>query len=128
MECTGAQILLESLKKEGVDVLFGYPGGAVIDIYDELPRHPDIRHVHVRHEQGAVHAGRRGYARASGKVGACLVTSARAPPTRLRHSHGQFRFHSAGGDHGSGAHQTGSAMTPFRKWILSAFHPPVPQA
>lgn len=74
MECTGAQILLESLKKEGVDVLFGYPGGAVIDIYDELPRHPDIRHVLVRHEQGAVHAA-DGYARASGKVGACLVTS-----------------------------------------------------
>ncbi|MDO5484007.1 MAG: biosynthetic-type acetolactate synthase large subunit [Desulfovibrionaceae bacterium] len=74
MECTGAQILLESLKREGVDVLFGYPGGAVIDIYDELPRHPDIRHVLVRHEQGAVHAA-DGYARASGKVGACLVTS-----------------------------------------------------
>lgn len=74
MESTGAQILLESLKREGVDVLFGYPGGAVIDIYDELPRHPDIRHVLVRHEQGAVHAA-DGYARASGKVGACLVTS-----------------------------------------------------
>lgn len=74
MECTGAQILLESLKREGVDVLFGYPGGAVIDIYDELPRHPEIRHVLVRHEQGAVHAA-DGYARASGKVGACLVTS-----------------------------------------------------
>ncbi len=74
MECTGAQILLESLKREGVDVLFGYPGGAVIDIYDELPRHQEIRHVLVRHEQGAVHAA-DGYARASGKVGACLVTS-----------------------------------------------------
>ena len=56
MECTGAQILLESMKREGVDVLFGYPGGAVIDIYDELPRHPELRHVLVRHEQGAVHA------------------------------------------------------------------------
>ena len=56
MELTGAQILLESLKKEGVDVLFGYPGGAVIDIYDELPRHPELKHVLVRHEQGAVHA------------------------------------------------------------------------
>ena len=74
MEYTGAQILLESLKREGVDVLFGYPGGAVIDIYDELPRHPEIRHVLVRHEQGAVHAA-DGYARASGKTGACLVTS-----------------------------------------------------
>ena len=74
MELTGAQILLESLKKEGVDVLFGYPGGAVIDIYDELPRHPELKHVLVRHEQGAVHAA-EGYARASGKVGCCLVTS-----------------------------------------------------
>ena len=74
MELTGAQILLESLKKEGVDVLFGYPGGAVIDIYDELPRHPELKHVLVRHEQGAVHAA-DGYACASGKVGCCLVTS-----------------------------------------------------
>ena len=74
MELTGAQILLESLKKAGVDVLFGYPGGAVIDIYDELPRHPELKHVLVRHEQGAVHAA-DGYARASGKVGCCLVTS-----------------------------------------------------
>ncbi len=74
MERTGAFILLESLKREGVDILFGYPGGAVIDIYDELPRHPEIRHVLTRHEQGAVHAA-DGYARASGKVGACLVTS-----------------------------------------------------
>ena len=74
MELTGARILLESRKKEGVDVLFGYPGGAVIDIYDELPRHPELKHVLVRHEQGAVHAA-DGYARASGKVGCCLVTS-----------------------------------------------------
>ena len=74
MELTGAQILLESLKKEDVDVLFGYPGGAVTDIYDELPRHPELKHVLVRHEQGAVHAA-DGYARASGKVGCCLVTS-----------------------------------------------------
>ena len=74
MERTGASILLESLKREGVDILFGYPGGAVIDIYDELPRHPEIRHILTRHEQGAVHAA-DGYARASGKVGCCLVTS-----------------------------------------------------
>ncbi|MDR2572864.1 MAG: biosynthetic-type acetolactate synthase large subunit [Desulfovibrio sp.] len=74
MEHTGAWILLESLRREGVETLFGYPGGAVIDIYDELPRHPELRHVLVRHEQGAVHAA-DGYARASGKTGACLVTS-----------------------------------------------------
>lgn len=70
---TGAQILLECLQREGVDLIFGFPGGAVIDIYDELPNHP-IRHILVRHEQGAVHAA-DGYARASGKVGVCLVTS-----------------------------------------------------
>ena len=73
MVLTGAQILMECLKREGVDLLFGFPGGAVIDIYDELPKHP-IRHILVRHEQAAVHAA-DGYARASGKVGVCLVTS-----------------------------------------------------
>ena len=74
MEYTGARILFESLKREGVDLIFGYPGGAVIDVYDELSRHPDIRHILVRHEQAAVHAA-DGFARASGKVGCCLVTS-----------------------------------------------------
>jgi len=73
MDMTGAQILMTMLKQEGVDTIFGFPGGAVIDIYDELAR-TDIRHVLVRHEQGAVHAA-DGYARASGKVGVCLVTS-----------------------------------------------------
>ena len=74
MELTGAQILLESMKKEGVDSIFGFPGGAVIDIYDELPNHPELTHYLVRHEQGAIHAA-DGYARATGKVGVCLVTS-----------------------------------------------------
>ena len=73
MKMTGAQILLTMLKKEGVDTIFGFPGGVVLDIYDELFK-SDIRHVLVRHEQGAVHAA-DGYARASGKVGVCLVTS-----------------------------------------------------
>ena len=73
MKMSGAQILLEMLKQEGVDTIFGFPGGMVIDIYDELFK-SDIRHVLVRHEQGAVHAA-DGYARASGKVGVCLVTS-----------------------------------------------------
>lgn len=73
MQLTGAQILMECLKREGVNLIFGFPGGAVIDIYDELPKHP-IRHILVRHEQAAVHAA-DGYARASGKVGVCLVTS-----------------------------------------------------
>ncbi|HQH71618.1 MAG TPA: thiamine pyrophosphate-binding protein, partial [bacterium] len=73
MKLKGTQILFEILKQEKVDTLFGYPGGAVLDIYDELYK-TDIRHVLVRHEQGAVHAA-DGYARASGKVGVCLVTS-----------------------------------------------------
>lgn len=70
---TGAQILLESLRLEGVDTIFGFPGGAVIDIYDALVGFP-IRHILARHEQGAVHAA-DGYARSSGRIGVCLVTS-----------------------------------------------------
>ena len=73
MKLTGAQILMEVLKEEAVDTIFGYPGGAVIDIYDELAK-TDINHVLVRHEQGAVHAA-DGYSRAASKVGVCLVTS-----------------------------------------------------
>jgi acetolactate synthase-1/2/3 large subunit len=73
MKLTGAQIMMEVLKEEGVDTIFGFPGGAVIDIYDQLVK-TDIRHVLVRHEQGAVHAA-DGYARAGGRVGVCLVTS-----------------------------------------------------
>ncbi len=71
---TGSQIFLECLKREGVKHIFGYPGGVVLDIYDELTRHPDIRHILVRHEQAAAHAA-DGYARASGQVGVALVTS-----------------------------------------------------
>ena len=74
MDMTGAQIFLECLKKEGVEHIFGFPGGVVIPIYDELPKHPEITHYLVRHEQGAAHMA-DGYARATGKVGVCLVTS-----------------------------------------------------
>ncbi len=73
MKLTGAQVLMEVLKDEGVDTIFGFPGGAVIDLYDELVK-TDIRHILVRHEQGAVHAA-DGYARAGNKTGVCLVTS-----------------------------------------------------
>jgi acetolactate synthase-1/2/3 large subunit len=73
MKLSGSQILMKVLKDEGVEAIFGYPGGVVIDIYDELVK-TDIRHILVRHEQGAVHAA-DGYARASGRVGVCLVTS-----------------------------------------------------
>ena len=71
----GARILLESLVREGVDTIFGYPGGAVLHIYDELARMPDkLRHILARHEQGAVHMA-EGYAKATGQVGVVLVTS-----------------------------------------------------
>ncbi|RLA98332.1 MAG: biosynthetic-type acetolactate synthase large subunit [Deltaproteobacteria bacterium] len=73
MRKTGAQILLECLKREGVEVIFGYPGGAILPLVDELPNW-GFRNILVRHEQAAVHAA-DGYARASGKVGVCLVTS-----------------------------------------------------
>jgi len=69
----GTQILMKVLQEEGVDTIFGFPGGAVIDIYDELVK-TEINHILVRHEQGAVHAA-DGYARASGRIGVCLVTS-----------------------------------------------------
>jgi acetolactate synthase-1/2/3 large subunit len=73
MELTGAQILIKVFEEEKVDTIFGFPGGMVIDIYDKL-EDTSIKHILVRHEQGAVHAA-DGYARASGKVGVCLVTS-----------------------------------------------------
>jgi acetolactate synthase I/II/III large subunit len=74
MKLTGAQILCESLLKEGVDVIFGYPGGVVLPLFDTLPQYPALRHILVRHEQGAAHAA-DGYARATGRVGVCLATS-----------------------------------------------------
>ena len=74
MKRTGANLLVESLKKEGVEVIFGYPGGAILPVYDELYRQEEIQHVLTVHEQGAAHAA-DGYARASGRVGVCLATS-----------------------------------------------------
>src|SRR5438093_6219838 len=75
IEMRGAKILIESLLREGVSTIFGYPGGAILHVYDELARARDrITHVLVRHEQGAVHAA-EGYARSTGQVGVVLVTS-----------------------------------------------------
>ena len=74
IELTGAEILIKSLHKEGVEFVFGYPGGAVLFIYDELFKQDQVKHVLVRHEQGAAHAA-DAYSRASNKVGVCLVTS-----------------------------------------------------
>jgi len=73
MKLKGTQILLKALEEEKVDIIFGYPGGAVLDIYDQLYK-SNMKHILVRHEQGAVHAA-DGYARSTGRVGVCLVTS-----------------------------------------------------
>ena len=75
MQLTGAQIVIECLKEQGVDTVFGYPGGAILNVYDELYKHShEIKHVLTSHEQGASHAA-DGYARATGKVGVCFATS-----------------------------------------------------
>ncbi|UCC90451.1 MAG: biosynthetic-type acetolactate synthase large subunit [Dehalococcoidia bacterium] len=74
MKLTGAQIICEGLVKEGVEVIFGFPGGAILPLYDTLLQYPRLRHILVRHEQGAAHAA-DGYARATGKVGVCMATS-----------------------------------------------------
>ena len=71
---TGAQITIESLLAEGVDTIFGYPGGAILPTYDALVQNPALRHILVRHEQGAAHMA-EGYARVSGRPGVVLVTS-----------------------------------------------------
>ena len=75
MQLNGSQIVIECLKEQGVDTVFGYPGGAILNVYDELYKHKDeIKHILTSHEQGAAHAA-DGYARATGKVGVCMATS-----------------------------------------------------
>ncbi|MCD8381144.1 MAG: biosynthetic-type acetolactate synthase large subunit [Lachnospiraceae bacterium] len=74
MQLNGSQIIVQCLKEQGVDTVFGYPGGAILNVYDELYKHPEITHILTGHEQGASHAA-DGYARATGKVGVCLATS-----------------------------------------------------
>ena len=71
---SGAEIVFKCLEAQGVEYIFGYPGGAVLPIYDELKNHESIKHILARHEQGAGHAA-EGYARSSGKPGVILVTS-----------------------------------------------------
>ena len=73
-EMTGAEMVIQALADQGVEHIFGYPGGAVLPIYDALFQQDKVRHILVRHEQGAVHAA-EGYARSTGKVGCVLVTS-----------------------------------------------------
>ena len=74
MKLTGSEIVIECLKEQGVDTIFGYPGGTILNIYDALYKHSEIRHILTSHEQGASHAA-DGYARATGKVGVCFATS-----------------------------------------------------
>ena len=74
-QLTGSEIVIECLKEQGVDTVFGYPGGTILNVYDALYKHQDeIHHVLTSHEQGASHAA-DGYARATGKVGVCMATS-----------------------------------------------------
>ncbi|MGN1170026.1 MAG: biosynthetic-type acetolactate synthase large subunit [Lachnospiraceae bacterium] len=74
MQLTGAEIVIECLKEQGVDTVFGYPGGTILNVYDALYKHKEINHILTSHEQGAAHAA-DGYARATGKVGVCMATS-----------------------------------------------------
>ncbi len=74
MQMNGSQILIECLKEQGVDTVFGYPGGAILNVYEEIYNHPEIKHVLTSHEQGASHMA-DGYARSTGKVGVCMATS-----------------------------------------------------
>ena len=74
LKLKGGDIICESLLKEGVDVLFGYPGGAILPLYDALWGYPQLHHVLVRHEESAAHAA-DGYSRVTGKPGVCLATS-----------------------------------------------------
>ena len=74
MQLNGSDIIIECLKEQGVDTIFGYPGGTILNVYDALYKHPEIRHILTSHEQGAAHAA-DGYARATGKVGVCFATS-----------------------------------------------------
>ena len=86
MKMTGAQILVETLIEQGVDTVFGFPGGMVVDIYDKLYDKQDkIRHILTAHEEGAVHSA-DGYARATGKTGVVIATSGRVRPILLPES------------------------------------------
>src|SRR2546429_2577339 len=93
---SGARMVLECLKREGVDIVFGLPGGAVLPVYDALYDFQGLRHILVRQEAAAGHAA-EGYARTTGKVGVCLVTSgpeahADRKSTRLNSSHGYISY------------------------------------
>ena len=96
MKMNGSQILIQALIDQGVDTIFGYPGGSVLNIYDALyERSEDIRHIITSHEQGAAHAA-DGYARSTGKCGVCLATSGRYQ-SGYRYCDSLYGLHSHGG-------------------------------
>lgn len=101
MQLNGSEIILECLKEQGVNTIFGYPGGTILNVYDAIYKYGDqFRHVLTSHEQGAAHAA-DGYARATGKVGVCMATSG---PGRHesgnRYRHCVYGFHPDRGHHG----------------------------
>ena len=99
MQLNGAEILIECLKEQGVDTVFGYPGGAILNVYDELYKHSnEIRHILTSHEQGASHAA-DGYARATGKVGVCFATMTWSNKSRNRNRDRIYGFYSDRCDH-----------------------------
>ena len=103
MQLTGAEIVIRCLQEEGVEYVFGYPGGAVLNIYDELFKQDKVKHVLVRHEQGAVHAA-DGYSRSSHKIGVALVTSGPGRHQRgHRHRHRVHGLDPDGRPHRPGA-------------------------
>ncbi len=105
MELTGAEITIRCLQEEGVEYVFGYPGGAVLFIYDELFKQEQIKHVLVRHEQAAVHAA-DGYSRSTDKVGVALVTSGPGVTNAVTGIATAYHgFHPDGGDQRSSADQ-----------------------
>ena len=110
MQLSGAQIIVQSLKAEGVEYVFGYPGGAVIEIYDAIFQLNKFKHILARHEQAAVHAA-DAYSRVSGKVGVALVTSGPGVTKCVdRHCHRIQRLYSDGSHQRTGrqcAHRYG---------------------
>ena len=131
MKMTGAQILLECLLEQGVDTVFGYPGGTILNVYDELELHgykDKIRHILTAHEQGASHAA-DGYARATGKVGVCFATSGPgATNLTTGIATAYYGLLPRGVHHLQRRRRTSSARTPFRRSTSPASPCPSPSA
>ena len=124
MELTGAEIVVRCLQEEGVEYVFGYPGGAVLFIYDELFKQNKVKHILVRHEQGAIHAA-DGYARSTEKVGVALVTSGPGVTNAVTgHRDGVHGLDSARHHHRPGARRMPSGRTRSRSATRSASRGP----